>query len=579
MEEINIILDNKLYNITTYINEHPGGTEVFINNEDLTEKFNEVGHSKYAINLLKNYYVKDLDNKTTTTIKYKENKLLKLITHEDKFNIHKIAGVICLLNFGYLLFDFCYTGLIGRISIRTNTDIVIFSWIHAILSLSSLQFIIPKNRTGILPMIWQEFRMHNIIFALRSIINLNIVYFFGYNIYTQIFRSGIILLTLYLADLSTEYLRDNPLESTTATMPYWTDINPELQKKIKLFYTHAQIMATIVCLNNKIDLMMFVVLPIQIASFLMTLCRKNIVSSYIVHLIYGGSLLSGYIIMMLNINLYIGLLLGTIIMYLRIYMNYNKYFLWLVLDIISLYKYQNNILLFLMLPIIYIIFNNYGILKDKRELNESNNIVIQNNEIIKNHHEIKIKLTNKINNFYYGQYYNLFYNLEKRPYTPININDNELTFLIKKYPNGISEKICNTYKLNSTIYIKGPFGTKYYDKINDNLIINNNIITEKNILMFCCGTGITPFYNILDNIDVTKYNFILNCSFRSKEDIFLINETKNLFLSKENNKLDENKIREILNKYDDYIVLICGSKSYNKLLIDTINNKVKYYEW
>ena len=43
--------------------------------------------------------MKDLDNKTTTTIKYKENKLLKLITNEDKFNIHKIAGVICLLNF------------------------------------------------------------------------------------------------------------------------------------------------------------------------------------------------------------------------------------------------------------------------------------------------------------------------------------------------------------------------------------------------------------------------------------------------------------------------------------------------
>ena len=48
MEEINIILDNKLYNITTYINEHPGGTEVFKNNQDLTEKFNEVGHSKYV---------------------------------------------------------------------------------------------------------------------------------------------------------------------------------------------------------------------------------------------------------------------------------------------------------------------------------------------------------------------------------------------------------------------------------------------------------------------------------------------------------------------------------------------------
>ena len=44
-----------------------------------------------------------------------------------------------------------------------------------------------------------------------------------------------------------------------------------------------------------------------------------------------------------------------------------------------------------------------------------------------------------------GQYYNLYIDKEKRPYTPIHIdkNENVVTFFIKDYENNkISEKIC-----------------------------------------------------------------------------------------------------------------------------------------
>ena len=65
-----IIINNNIYDITTFINEHPGGPEVFRLDADadadadalpdLTHKFNEVGHSEYAVNLLGNYKVDEL---------------------------------------------------------------------------------------------------------------------------------------------------------------------------------------------------------------------------------------------------------------------------------------------------------------------------------------------------------------------------------------------------------------------------------------------------------------------------------------------------------------------------------------
>ncbi|ORZ40837.1 cytochrome b5-like heme/steroid binding domain-containing protein [Catenaria anguillulae PL171] len=56
------IIDGKVYDITKFLDEHPGGEEVLLEGAgaDSTEGFEDVGHSEDARDLLKKYYVGDL---------------------------------------------------------------------------------------------------------------------------------------------------------------------------------------------------------------------------------------------------------------------------------------------------------------------------------------------------------------------------------------------------------------------------------------------------------------------------------------------------------------------------------------
>ncbi|XP_015596780.1 cytochrome b5 isoform X2 [Cephus cinctus] len=54
-----IIIHNKVYNVTAFLNEHPGGEEVLLEQagKDATEAFEDVGHSTDARNMMKPYKV------------------------------------------------------------------------------------------------------------------------------------------------------------------------------------------------------------------------------------------------------------------------------------------------------------------------------------------------------------------------------------------------------------------------------------------------------------------------------------------------------------------------------------------
>ncbi|KAI8871534.1 cytochrome b5, partial [Ramicandelaber brevisporus] len=58
-----VIISNKVYDVTKFVDEHPGGEEVIneLAGADATEGFEDVGHSEDARDLLKEYYVGDLD--------------------------------------------------------------------------------------------------------------------------------------------------------------------------------------------------------------------------------------------------------------------------------------------------------------------------------------------------------------------------------------------------------------------------------------------------------------------------------------------------------------------------------------
>ncbi|ORZ10705.1 cytochrome b5-like heme/steroid binding domain-containing protein [Absidia repens] len=62
-EDLWMIIDNKVYDITAFVDEHPGGEEVLIDEgaRDATGPFEDVGHSPDARELLVKYYVGEVD--------------------------------------------------------------------------------------------------------------------------------------------------------------------------------------------------------------------------------------------------------------------------------------------------------------------------------------------------------------------------------------------------------------------------------------------------------------------------------------------------------------------------------------
>merc|ERR1712179_722896 len=54
-----IVLHDKVYEITKFLDEHPGGEEILFENAggDATENFEDVGHSSDAREMLEEYYI------------------------------------------------------------------------------------------------------------------------------------------------------------------------------------------------------------------------------------------------------------------------------------------------------------------------------------------------------------------------------------------------------------------------------------------------------------------------------------------------------------------------------------------
>ncbi|KAG2204140.1 hypothetical protein INT47_011623 [Mucor saturninus] len=62
-DDLYMIIDNKVYDITNFVDEHPGGDEILIEEgaKDASGPFEDVGHSPDARQMLEKYLVGDLD--------------------------------------------------------------------------------------------------------------------------------------------------------------------------------------------------------------------------------------------------------------------------------------------------------------------------------------------------------------------------------------------------------------------------------------------------------------------------------------------------------------------------------------
>jgi tRNA(Leu) C34 or U34 (ribose-2'-O)-methylase TrmL len=307
--------------MTAWANAHPGGAAVLkkFNDRDASKAFEAADHSAEAYAMLKDFAI-DEPSATVEAIVQKlpqEKKLArarrKLFTREDPIGIHKYLGLFCLINFIGRFRQMLFLDHAAGLGTRGHPWFSMACLIpHAVLSMSSLIFhTVPRERVVGKPMIWKEYRVHNIIFGVRSVLAAlaaSLAIRAGNTPTVRrlavAFSCACVLLANYGADLATDKLRAVEAESTTATMPYWEGCSLETQKRFKGFYAYSQFLATLACLATSNPAWpLSVLLAIQIASLLMTLVRKGLVSARAYHYGYTASLALPYIVGLRSMSL------------------------------------------------------------------------------------------------------------------------------------------------------------------------------------------------------------------------------------------------------------------------------------
>lgn len=254
----------------------------------------------------------------------------RLNTREDKYHFHKTFGVLALLNFVYRFFNlFVY----GSFLINSTVDYILLGC-HAILSLSSLIFHISSTRNQKAPMIYPEFRLHNIAFAMRSIVCCCIERFVNISEDRKlILKMATCITTMVLADVATRLYPTHA--STMRGMPF-KDVSEQEQRRMKLMQSTAQVDATLTMLFN-IDTAFSPLMAIQVASLLMTLVRKNLIKGNTFHIIYNFTLWINVFTVFNTMTIFQILafqLASKIFCHLRFEWSINKYVGWFIAFII-----------------------------------------------------------------------------------------------------------------------------------------------------------------------------------------------------------------------------------------------------
>lgn len=225
----------------------------------------------------------------------------RLVTHEDGdyFHAHKTFGILGLGNFLYRMGAHAVHHTMG---FSTSPWTLFFIAVHAMMHVTSFEFLIPSRRNRTYNIIWPEMRWHSLIFAYRSIILMAFIYLSWLQIIpvsmTVFIRGPLVLLTMITADQVTEYYKRAAMikndETTMRGNPYPSYVSPIISQWYNLMYSTSQVFGTMNILCRDFGSIFLVVFPIQMAPFGMTLVKKGILTQAGWHLWYSFAIFSSY---------------------------------------------------------------------------------------------------------------------------------------------------------------------------------------------------------------------------------------------------------------------------------------------
>lgn len=537
-----LIIDGGVYDVTEFLNSHPGGREILekFNRKDASKAFQLTHHSKEALQMLPKYCVGVLEGYeeqfknnyeiVSSDSSFFSNVRKKLFTHEDKFHIHKALGVLVLGHFvvrmtllilGVVVFLLYSDRSLFLLNLQLNPAwlLITMALIHGMLSLSSLLFQVPRKASQSKPMIHGLFRAHSITFALRAVACMIIYVLFQgeEKVWGVLLISMVVLISFVIADIISKKFDDKDDRfDTTASMPYWFGVSPERHATHKFLYGFAQFLATFVCLSGGYAGTLYTLAPIQGAAFGMTLVRKGIMSARTYHNIYLISLFLPvpFAFCFFPIRVTAGLLVALFLFYLRT-RGVNKYLLWLPLLLLwNIFlipvTYRLNFSVGVATISMFLVFINLLYLKLKKEQRiDKNNRMIERKKISKDAFELIIR-TKLPMTILPGQHViiRLSDHLERK-YTPIwskylESSDQTLLCLRIKLYESKQHQTASSYltscPINTVLDLHGPVGEKFYCDKNKSIVdrIHELTIEPKttNIYLFSAGSGITPIFQL-----------------------------------------------------------------------------------
>jgi len=259
----------------------------------------------------------------------------KLVTREDRYFTHKTFGTFCILHAAYRLARVGPADMGFGPTLSTLACILV----HASLSLSSFLFRIPLQRRGgdLSYGMWTEYRLQSIIFTLRSLAMMLLIWFEGVTgrAPMQGLNALILFASMAASDASS---RSVGLKGRSRTV---RDLDAPHAARLLFSVMQIQTSSALLLGQRRFSMHFIFVLVMQFNAFLMTLRRKKLVPYSAAVALYGAMTVGGSAIVLYETSIsqpglfIVGNVLGNTAAALRIGLCVPKYLLWLVMAIVA----------------------------------------------------------------------------------------------------------------------------------------------------------------------------------------------------------------------------------------------------